>query len=191
MAFLVQSDLWPIHLARSILEQAQLVYLWQFDLPDENAVPETYMRFLVQSITIPGIEIDHEAYSVGGLENYHLTQERRGGIVTANFVEIEGGFVDQFMRTWLDQVSPLSREVSRQGTKTESRYRSPRGIGSSKAGYVRNAAVQVINRNESVQYEFELKRLVPKKVGEYEFNYENSGIKMVPVQMLCDEVGRV
>jgi hypothetical protein len=176
---------------RALLEQAQLLYLWQFVIQDEFGVLDSNLRFLVQSITIPGIEIDHEAYSVGGLENYYLTQERRGGVITANFVEIEGDYVDRFMRNWLDQVSPLSGEVSAQGANVETRYRAPKGVGSDLTGYVRDASVYVYGRDETQLAQYKMLQLIPKKVGEYEFSYENSGIKMVPVQMLCNEVRRV
>lgn len=191
MALLAQSTLFPIHVIRALLEQAQLLYLWQLLIPDEFGVLDPNMRFLAQSVTIPGIEIDHESYSVGGLENYYLTQERRGGVITANFVEIEGDYVDQFMRNWLDQVSPLSGEVSSQGANVETRYRAPKGVGGDLTGYVRDASVYVYGRDEQQLAQYKMLQLIPKSVGGQELSYENSGIKTVPVQMLCNEVRRV
>jgi len=193
LALLAQSTTWPIHIIRALLEQAQLLYLWQFVIPDKSGVLDLNMKFLVQSITVPGRELDHESYSVGGQENYRLTQERRGGVVTANFVEIEGSFVDQFFRDWLDQVSPPSTELSVQSGAgaTQNRYRGSIGRGGLLEGYHRTASVYVYGRDESIQSHYMMMNLVPKKVGEYELSYENSGIKTVPVQMLCDEVRRV
>jgi len=189
VALLTQSTTWPIHVIRALLEKAQLVYLWQFVIPDESGTLDPDMRMLVQSVSVPGIEVDHEAYSIGGQEYYHLQQERRGGIVTANFVEIEGDYVDRFMRNWFEQVSPLSGEVG--GNDPLNRYRAPKGVGGDLAGYKRDAMVSVYSRDEAKQAEYKLINLVPKKVGDYEFSYETSGIKTVPVQMLCDESRRV
>ncbi len=187
MALLRQSQTWPVHSVRDLHSKAQLSYLWQLDLPDENDSTDRDMMFLAQRMSFPGIEIDRQKYSVGGQEHYHLGASRRGGIISATFLEIEGGKVDKFFRDWFNLVDAISQEIV-----VESHFRSPKGKGYTKGGgHSRSGFVKQLTRLGTVSVEWALLGILPLRIGRYELAYEGSGALLLPVEMTCDEVRRV
>ncbi len=180
-----EGPIWPIHSARKLHTQAQLSYLWQFEVDDQVSGINREMLLLVQDVTIPGYVIEAVPFNVAETEWYRSGRSKRGGVVSATFLEIEGGAVDRFFRNWLDQIDPVD-----QTSTMKARYRAPQGRVFGQ-GFLRDAALQVYRRSGGLSCNFALKRLRPQKVGGYKFGYNDSGPMMIPVEMVCDEVERV
>ena len=97
-----------------------------------------------------------------------------------------GGKTDKFFRAWFDEVDVPSQEVT-----VESRARGPKGTGASGDGYARHGFVRMLTRRSTTSVEWELLRLLPLKLGRLELAYEGSTMKVLPVDLVCDEVRRV
>jgi len=180
MAILSQSPVWPVHKARRLHSQAQLSHLWHFMMDDENGGAAGDIWLLAQSLNLPGLEMNSITYQVGTMERYFLTTQKRGGAVTASFLELEGGLVDGFFRRWLDQASPLVPGLEMAGI----RY--------SGVKYSRNPKVHLLDRNQQISLEFQLIGLLPKKLGTAStLTYNSRNVLTIPVEMVCDEVRRL
>ena len=185
MAFLKESNLWPIHSARRLHDKAQLGYMWQFFLTGVVPQLDEEMMMLAQSVTIPGIRFDQKNFTVGGQEQYYLGKSRRGGEVSARFIETEDGKVDTFFRLWANLIDVPSPEILR-----VSRWRRGRGFGDGVTGHARSAIARLIKRNGDVSIELALVRLRLVEYGGYDLSYSDSKPLTMPVKMVCDDVIR-
>lgn len=186
MALLGQSAVWPIVRARQLHSQAQMQYQWRFFIPD--SLSSTYdldLSLLAQDVSFPGIEADRETYHVGQLEFYRIGATRRGGTVTATFIEVEGGYVDQFFRDWFEQVDPEIDTTTQNGL-VFSRARRPL------YQFARTALVQLVDKNLVTGAQFRLQKLIPIRMQPYaSLSYAGTGPVMMTVEMACDEVRRL
>ena len=186
MAILKESDLWPIHSARRLHDQAQQGFLWQFLLTGVLPQFDADMKLLAQSCSIPGIRFDKKNFTVGGQEQYYLGKSRRGGEVSATFLETEGAKVDTFFRLWANLIDIPTTEIVR-----TSRWRRGEGFGDGVSGHARTAMVRLIKRNGEVAVELALVRLRLVDYGGYDsLNYSESKPLTLSVKMVCDDVIR-
>lgn len=185
MAVLKESELWPIHSARRLHDKAQQGFLWKFFMT--GAVPslDRDMVMLAESCSLPGISFDQKSFVVAGQEQYYQGKSKRGGTVSARFVETEGGKVDTFFRLWANLTDVPAAEILR-----FSRWRRPQGFGDGVSGHARTALVRLIKRNGDVGVEFVVVRLRLVQFGGYELSYADSKPLVLPVTMVCDDVIR-
>ena len=186
MAILNQSSVFPIGRARALHQAAQRQYQWRFFLDESgDNVKDLDMSMLVQELTLPGINCDREAYNVGQLEFYHLGVTRRGGPVSATFIEIEGGIVDRYFRDWFEQVDPQLADTV-DGGIVLSRGRQPIHT------YARSAIVHLLKRDNTIGAQFKLSKLLPVRMGSYSaLSYAGTGQVQLQVEMACDQVVRM
>ena len=188
MAFLTESDLWPIHSARKLHDKAQQGFLWQFFMT--GAVPslDRDMMMLAESCSLPGIKFDQKNFVVAGQKQNYLGPSQRGGQVNARFLETEGGQVDTFFRLWANLIDVPTTEILRPWKI--SRWRRGQGFGDGISGHARSAIVRLIKRNGEVGVELLVVRLKLVEFGGYNLNYADSKPMVMPVTMVCDDVIR-
>ena len=185
MAFLKESSLWPIHSARRLHDKAQQGFLWQFFMTGMVPQLDEDMMMLAQSCSIPGIRFDQKSFTVSGQEQYYIGKSRRGGDVSARFIETEDGKVDTFFRLWANLIDLPIPEILR-----ISRARRPRGFGDGVTGHARSAIVRLIKRDGGTAVELVLVRLRLVEFGGYDLSYGDSKPLILPVKMVCDDVIR-
>lgn len=194
MAVLKESELWKIHSARRLHDSAQQAYMWQLMLPDAVPRPNEDMMMLSQACKLPGFSFEQKTYSVAGQEQYYPGGAKRGGPFNVRFIEVEGGLVDQFFRTWANSMDfPLSLEApvgAASGGVSFTRWRRAKGFGDGITGHSRTATVRVITRDGAVGSEFFIVRVQLQTYGGYDLSYESSGHLIVPVTLTCDDVIR-
>jgi len=189
MAVLKQSELWPIHSARRLHDQAQQSFMWQFLISGAVPAPDEEMMLLAQSCSIPPIAFERKSFKVNGQEKYYLGQATRGGAVNVTFVEVEGGKVDTFFRLWANMIDvPLTGADRAAGVLN--RWRRGKGFGDGLTGYARYGIVRLLKRDGSTGVEFVLSRLLLTKFAGYNLSYEGSGPLTLSVEMSCDDVVR-
>jgi len=179
VAVLVQGVTWPIVSIRDLHSRAQVHHLWQFHVSDEANAFSRNLMFLCQSMQIPGWDFVRDTYNVGGVERYSLGNVKRGGLLSADFIEVEGGLVEKFFRDWLDQV-----EVRDPAAIADLKYRA------SMSKYSRAARAVRYNRDHTSGIVHEFVTLLPVKMGEPR-RTAVSGPALIQVEMSCDEVRRV
>jgi hypothetical protein len=172
-----------------------LSYLWQFSLPGAFGNIREDLTMLAVSCVIPARERPQQEYSVGGQTMAHLGGTRRGGLVTAKFIEVEGGLVDLFFRAWDAQIdtpeigslvlTPTGASVIAKGYS-----RNAQGGVSGVGGYSRNALVTLYRRSGSESMQLSLRGLKLVSFGGYNLTYEGSSAAVVDVSMWCDSIER-
>lgn len=185
MAFLTESDLWPIHSARRLHDKAQQAFLWQFFMTGVVPSLDRDMMMLAESCSLPGIRFDQKSFVVGGQEQYYLGKSKRGGPVNARSVETEGGQVDTFFRLWANLIDVPAAEILR-----FSRWRRGQGFGDGVSGHSRSAIVRLIKRSGEVGVEFLVVRLRLVEFSGYDLSYADSKPLVLSVTMVCDDVIR-
>lgn len=179
MAILVPSSVWPITQARNLHQRAQMQYNWKFYVPNESPGQfDINMGILAQEVSFPGFNCEQETYEIGQLEQYRLGASKRGGPVSATFIEVQGGYVDQFFRGWFE-------EVDANDGITGFYVRNPVSF------YTRNAEVHLITREGEIGSVFNLLGLMPVNMSPYSsLNYAGTGPVLLTVEMVCNEVVR-
>ncbi len=185
MAVLKESDPWPIHSARRLHDKAQQAYLWQFYMTGIIPQLNEDMMMLAQAVTIPGFSWTQKSYKVAGQEQYYQGDAKRGGVISARFIETEGGDVDTFFRAWANLI-----DIPSPGIVGISRWRRGRGFGDGVTGHARTGIARLMKRNGEVSVEFVLTRLQLIKFGGYDLSYGTSGPLIVTIEMTCDDVIR-
>jgi hypothetical protein len=189
MALLGESEIWPVNKARELHSKAQLSHTWRFMINDVVGGIDGTLYMLAKSLSLPGIEMNHITYNVGTMEKYFQTTAKRGGVVTANFLEIEGGYVDGFFRTWMGLLNPLDPRRIAYGIRSVA---GSIGGGFGKTAFGFAPTVELLKRDGSVSMSFILFNLRPKKLGTATtLTYENKSVLTIPVEMVCDEVRRI
>ena len=185
MAVLKENSLWPIHSARQLHDSAQQGFLWQFYMTGVLPDIDKDMMILTQSCSIPAATFQDKTYSVGGQEQHYLGTSTRGGVVSAKFIEVEGGKVDSFFRLWANSIDVPKVEILR-----ISRWRRGKGFGDGISGHARSAIVRLIKRNGDTGVELLLSRLQLLEYNGYDLNYDEGGPLTLTVKMVCDDVIR-
>lgn len=192
MAVLNQSELWPIHSARGLHDKAQQEFLWQFFISGAIPIPNEDMMLLAQSVTLPPMTFEQKSYQVAGEEKYYLGNAKRGGAVSARFLETEDGKVDTFFRLWNNEVaypSPGLSSLTRKETAI-GRARRGKGFGDGITGHSRYGLLRMLKRDGSVGVELLLIRLQLLSFGARELKYDGTGPLILSVEMTCDDVVR-
>jgi hypothetical protein len=187
VALLDAAWVWPIVRARQLHAHTQMQYQWRFFMPSTIAGNgyDTDMSILSQEVSFPGIDVDKETFNIGQLELYRLGMVRRGGSVTATFLEVEGNYVDRYFRDWFEEIDSTQKTHTTKGPVV-SRARAPI------YKFARQADVQMILKNSARGPMFRLKKLLPVKIQSYSsLNYEGMGPLKVSVEMVCNEVERI